>query len=121
MKTLKKTQGVKAKYLLFEDNDPTGYKSNKGKDAKEELGIKAIPMPTFSPDLNPLDYSLREEVSRRMVASAPKRVETVAEYKKRLRLTALRLPRALVAKAVASMPKRMRAVVTAKGHSIKKD
>lgn len=121
MKILKKAQGVKAKYLIFEDNDPTGYKSNKGKDAKAELGIEAVPMPVFSPDLNPLDYSLWEEVSRRMVASTPKDVETVVAYKKRLRITALRLPRSLVTKAVRSMPKRMRAVVAAKGHSIKAD
>ena len=78
-------------------------------------------MPVFSPDLNPLDFCLWEEVSKRMVASAPKRVESVAEYKKRLRMTALRLPPSLVTKAVASMPSRMCAVVNAKGYSIKQD
>ena len=121
LKTLKKQRGTKPKYLVFEDNDPTGYKSAKGKAAKAELGIEAIPMPVFSPDLNPLDFCLWEEVSRRMVAGTPKRVETVQEYKKRLRLTALRLPSTLVTKAVGAMPKRMRAVVEAKGHSIKID
>ena len=120
-KVLKKVRGVKPKYVVFEDNDPTGYKSTKGKDAKKELGIEAIPMPVFSPDLNPLDFCLWEEVSKRMVASAPKRVESVAEYKKRLRMTALRLPPSLVTKAVASMPSRMCAVVNAKGYSIKQD
>ena len=121
LKILKKQRGVKAKYLVFEDNDPTGYKSAKGMAAKAESGIEAIPMPVFSPDLNPLDFCLWEEVSRRMVAGAPTRVESVQEYKKRLRLTALRVPAPLVTKAVGAMPGRMRAVVDAKGYSIKRD
>ena len=121
LKTLQKQRGVKPKYLVIEDNDPTGYKSGRGKAAKAESGIEAIPMPVFSPDLNPLDFCLWDEVSGRMVAGAPKRVETVCEYKKRLRLTALRLSPSLVAKAVQAMPKRMRAVVDAKGYNIKGD
>ena len=121
LKTLQKQRGVKRKYLVFEDNDPTGYKSGRGKLAKAESGIEAIPMPVHSPDLNPLDFCLWDEVSARMVAGAPKHVETVCEYKKRLRLTALRLSPTVVAKAVQAMPARMRAVVVAKGYAIKKD
>ena len=121
LKTLQKERGVKRKYLVFEDNDPTGYKSGLGMDAKAECGIEAIPMPVSSPDLNPLDFCLWDEVSARMVAGAPKHVETVCEYKKRLRLTALRLSPSVVAKAVQAMPSRMRAVVDAKGYAIKAD
>ena len=121
IKTLSKTRGVKPKYLVFEDNDPAGYKSGKGMDAKKKLGIEAVPMPVSSPDLNPLDFSLWDEISKRMVDSTPKHVETVAAYKKRMRLTALRLPRSLVVKAVSSMPTRMAAVVEAKGYAISKD
>jgi len=121
LKELKKARGTKKRYLLFEDNDPTGYKSRKGMAAKAEVGIHAVPMPAYSPDLNPLDYFLWDEVDRRMVANTPADVETVAAYKKRLRLTALRLPYRLVAKGVSAMPARMRAIVEAKGHNIKKD
>ena len=56
-----------------------------------------------------------------MTNGAPERVETVAEYKKRLRRTALRLPTSLVTRAVRAMPARMQAVVNAKGYSIKND
>ena len=56
-----------------------------------------------------------------MVDNAPKAIETVAQYKKRTRLTALRLPAAVVTKAVRAMPSRMRAVVDAKGYSINRD
>ena len=121
IKTLSKVRGIKPKYLVFEDNDPTGYKSGKGIAAKKKLGIEAVPTPVFSPDLNPLDFSLWDEISQRVVDKAPGRVETVAEYKKRMRLTALRLPRSVVAKAVSSMPSRMAAVVEAKGSAVKKD
>ena len=78
-------------------------------------------MPVFSPNLNPLDFCLWGEISRRVMFSTPKHVETVQDYKKRLRSTALRLSPAVVAKAVSAMPKRMQAVVDAKGHNIKAD
>ena len=78
-------------------------------------------MLAYSPDLNPLDFFLWDEIERRMVANALAEMETVDAYKKRLRLTALRPPHRLVAKSVSAMPARMLAVVEAKGHGIKKD
>ena len=121
IKTLQKQRGVKRKYLVFEDNDPVGYKSNLGKQAKKDVNIESVPTPAYSPDLNPLDYSLWDEIGDRMTNGTPKEVETVAAYKKRLRLTALRLPSAVVIKAVESIPRRMRDIVEAKGYSIKRD
>ena len=52
---------------------------------------------------------------------SPRKVETVAEYKARLRRTALDLPEELVTKAVRSMPKKIKEVRDAKGGSIKSD
>ena len=112
---------MKRKYLLFEDNDPVGYKSNLGKKAKAELNIEAVPMPAYSPDLNPLDYTLWEEILGCMQKNTSKNIESVVAYKKRLRLTALRLPFAVVTKAVRGMPKRMASIVVAKGYNIKDD
>ena len=120
-KTLEKHRGQKRKYRVMEDNDPTGYKSGKALAAKAELGIEAFPMPRYSPDLNPLDFCVWNEIESRVLKNTPKEVETVAAYKKRLRLTALRLPASVVTKAVASIPKRMKAIVDAKGQSVKCD
>ena len=78
-------------------------------------------MPRYSPDLNPLDYSLWAAIEKRMIERAPKRIETVDAYKRRLRPTALRLPKRLIEKAVSAMPKRLREVVAAGGHCIKGD
>ena len=121
IQTVRKEKGEKRKYLIFEDNDPTGYKSGLGKKAKMDLGIEAVPMPAYSPDLNPVKFSLWEEVQKRMVERVPKKLEAVAAYKKRLRLTALRLPRAIVTKAIEAMPARMKDIIKAKGYSIRRD
>ena len=121
VRTLKKHRGQKRSYKVLEDNDPRGYKSKKAEDAKSELGITPVRFPRYSPDLNPLDFSIWTAVEQRMFQNTPKRVETVAEYKKRLRLTALRLPAQVVSAAVRSMPTRMKAVVDAKGGNIKRD
>ena len=118
---LGKARGKKRKYCVVEDNDPVGYKSNKAKAVKAALEITTIPMPTYSPDLNPLDFSLWNAIEARMVENAPEHVETVAAYKKRMRLTALRFSSEHVRKTVRAISKRMKAVVKAKGHNIKKD
>ena len=120
-KTLAKCAGQKRKYLVFEDNDPVGYKSGKGIAAKADVGIDAVPMPEYSPDLNPLDFSLWDAVEDHMFANHPPIVEMVAAYKKRLRLTTLRLPAAVVEKAMRKIPGRMKDVIAAKGYIIKKD
>ena len=77
MQALTKTRGVKRSYKVVEDNDPTGYKSKKAKAAKRELGISAVPMPTYLSDLNPFDFSLWGAIEERMVANSPEHVETL--------------------------------------------
>ena len=49
-----------------EDNDPIGYKSNAAKSAKAACGIKAHAFQLHSPDINPLDLSIWNEIERRM-------------------------------------------------------
>ena len=78
------------------------------------------PFPKYSPDLNPMDYFVWSETERRMALREP-RGETVAQYKARLRRTALALPEALVRKAVAAMRHRARAVIAAKSGNTKCD
>ena len=80
---LRKHCGHKRKYTILEDNDPTGYKSGKAITAKAELGSEPIEFPTYSPDLNPLDFALWSEIEARMTKNQPKH-ETHARYKARL-------------------------------------
>ena len=120
-KALRKNRGAKQKYVVLEDNDPTGYKSKKAMAAKEEMKIEAIDFPKYSPDLNPCDFFLWSEVQRRMALKKEPRHETVAGYKARLRRTALAIPEAVIRKAVLSIRKRAQQVFDADGGDIPRD
>lgn len=121
LKTLKKVRGVKPSYMLCEDNAPAGYKSGKGKAAKRLAHIKTVNWPRYSPDLNPLDFSLWANIGARMDASAPKGKESILAFKKRLRRTALRTPKAAVRKMVAAIKGKAKAIFEAKGGDIGSD
>ena len=86
--------------------------------AKAAVNISTIDLPAYSADLNPLDYSIWQEINVRMSARAPVGRETMAAFKRRLRRTAMSLPEAVVRKAIGALPKRIQAVVDAEGRSI---
>ena len=108
-----------AKWIVLEDNDPAGYKSSAGKRAKAEAKITSMDLPPRSPDLNVLDYSLWSAINRAMRkqerAFRKNFKETKAEYLKRLKKTALGLPKAEVSKAVMDIHRRIRAIKAADG------
>ena len=93
----------------------------KGKTAKRQLGLQPIEFPRYSPDLNPLDFSLWWEIEERVARKAPAGRETVEGFKRRLRMTALRLPTDVLRKALLAVRSRAKAVVSAKGDSIPRD
>ena len=121
LSALKKQRGMKDSYLIAEDNDPTGFKSGLGIEAKAEVGIHTIKWPRYSPDLMPLDYSLWDAINNRMDMCAPKDRESKEDFKKRLRRVAFRLPAASVRKAVKSMKKRAAEIWKAGGKHIAMD
>lgn len=121
IKALRRYRGQKRSYKVIEDNDPSGYKSSKGKEAKRELKIIPEAWPRYSPDLMPMDYSIWQLVKNRMDKHKPPKNETVGQYKARLRRTALNLPAKLVQKVVAGIQKRAAAIVEAKGGNISCD
>ncbi len=87
--------------------------------AKEAVGISALSLPPRSPDLNPLDFSIRAEVNKRMRAQEAKwpsaKKETRDQYLARLRRTALGLPRSYIDKVFGNIAHRLRLVKDAKG------
>ena len=118
---LKKHVGAKASYLVMEDNDPTGFKSNVAVKAKQELKIRTMDYPKHSPDLMPLDFFVWSEIDRRMALQSPPKNESADQFKTRLKRTALAIPECVIRKAVLSIKKRAQAVVDANGGDIPRD
>jgi hypothetical protein len=121
IKALRKHRGNKKSFLMLEDNDPTGYKSGLAVDAKKRLKINTIPFPKYSPDLNPLDFFLWNEVERLMSAQKAPAHESVEAYKERLKKTAMAIPSDVIKRAVESIQVRAKQVVAAKGGDIQRD
>jgi hypothetical protein len=94
-------------WTVLEDNDPSGFRSRAGLAAKKASKIVSFEIPKRSPDLNVCDYSLWAEVNRRMRLQEkrmkPNKRETRADFKARLRRTALRLPKTFVDSAMRQM------------------
>ena len=93
---LKKHVGAKKSYLVMEDNDPTGFKSNVAIKAKQELKIHTMDYPKHSPDLMPLDFFVWAEVDRRMALQSPPKNESAEQFKARLKRTALAIPESVI-------------------------
>jgi hypothetical protein len=107
------------RFVVLEDNDPSGYKSKLGLAAKSQEHIEGVQFPKRSPDLNPLDYGLWAEINKRLRKQelrfqANKR-ETRAQYASRLRRTAMSLPSSFLTALVSSMLRRCADLVAASG------
>ena len=89
--------------------------------AKRELRISAITYPRYSPDLNPLDFSLWDAIEDKMLKSKLCGSENTEQYKARLRRTAMSLSADTVRAAVQDIKVRAKLVYDAKGGDIAKD
>lgn len=116
LKALKRTWGERAMYRILEDGDRKGNQSNKGIAAKKRAHIRAMTLPPRTPELMPLDAKLWKEIEDRMDAGAPCGTEEKAAFLKRLRRTALTLPRPVVRKAIQKTPTILKDIIAAKGY-----
>ena len=107
---LKRASPGKKRFLVLEDNNPSGYKTKAALEAKGEVGIECLEFPKRSPDLNPLDYGFWDVVNRRMrkqEAAFPKtKRETRDEFIVRLKRTITRVPESVLTPLVQSMKRR---------------
>ena len=118
---LRRYRGVKREYTILEDNDPTGFKAKVAIAAKAELKIKPLAFPTYSPDINPCDYALWDEVARRMAEQATPKNESMQAFKLRLQKAAKTVPPAVVRKMLRGMKDRVQAIYDADGGHIARD
>ena len=116
---LRKAHPSKKHFLILEDNDPTGYKSNRAKDTKVKEDIEALRLPKRSPDLNPLDYSFWAHVNCRLRAQESRfsksKTQTREQFITRLRRTIIRVSPKVLEPMVKSMKRCCVAVKDAKG------
>ena len=112
----------KRRWRLLEDNDPSGFKSRKGLQAKHAANIDSFDIPRRSPGLNVCDYTLWHEINMRMRKTEGKwnknRRETRMQFLARLRRTALRLARGLVERSIGDMRRRCARLYEARGGNI---
>jgi hypothetical protein len=115
----KATYPERRSWNVLEDNDPSGFKSAAGRAGKAEAKIVPFEIPKRSPDLSVCDYFLWPEINRRMRQTEQSwgaaRRETRAEYLKRLRRTAMKIPRALIDKAIGDLRRRCQLLIAAEG------
>ena len=108
---------------IIRDNDLKGYATQKGMQAEGDSGVPVVPLPKRTPGLQALDYTFHDEIKRRMVAQTAgwpgNKVETVAEFKKRLLATYHSLSEACVNAGCMDMRRRLQEVHTAGGRNIK--
>ena len=90
-------------------------------DAKRELKMHPIEFPTYSPDLNPLDFSLWEEVQNRMNAQVAPKNESATAFMARLRKTALATPEPTVRRMLSNIKARAQAIYEQNGGHIPRD
>lgn len=118
----KEYPNVRGNWRVLEDNDPTGYKSKKGDQAKSDNHITAFSLPKRSPDLNPLDFSFWAAVNAKMRVQERKfpksKTETRAAYINRLRRTAKAMPSDYINKIIGAIAGRCQQIANAKGGHI---
>ena len=77
--------------------------------------------PKYSPDLNPLDFSLWDEVEGRMAAQKAPARESIEAFKARLRRTAMAIPAAVVRSMLEDIKPRTQSVYDRDGGHIPED
>ena len=116
---LQSCYGMKRRFCILEDNDPTGNLSNAAKKAKAASNMTVLSLPKRSPDLNVMDYSVWSEVERRLRAQEKKfpatKHETRAEFARRVDRAARSIPKEFIDKSISDLPRRCERLYQAKG------
>ena len=106
-------------FCVLEDNDPTGNRSKKGLQAKQEAKLEVFRIPKRSPDLNVMDYAVWSEVERRMRVQEKKwrtpKSETREAFERRLDRTARGLPQPFIDNSIMDLQRRCKRLRDAEG------
>ena len=99
-------------WKLQDDNVPP-HRARDVEEEKRRLGVRTIPWPSRSPDLNPIEHAW-SMLSRRISRRTP-RPWNLAQLATALKEEWQAIPQEKIAKLVDNMPRRINAVLKAKG------
>ena len=112
MKSLKYHDLGVGDIIFQQDNDPK-HTSNKAKACMEELGLTMLQWPAQSPDLNPIEHLWSH--LKRQLNGWSRQPAGMIELWERVEYEWENIPREVVEKLIDSMPRRVAAVLKAKG------
>lgn len=112
---LEATWGKQRRYTIVEDGDRKGNRSGKGIAAKASAGIFATCLPPRTPSLMPLDYSIWNEIVKKVASQKKYKKETKTEFLERLQNAAMTLKKGYVKSVIARMRPNIKALADAKG------
>ena len=118
---MRRHYGDQRKFLVVEDLDPKGFQSGKGVRAKVEERIESWKIAVRSPGWMPLDFCLWDEIEMRTLSKPGYDNEDAASYSKRLRLTAMHLPKTLIQNCLGKLKANIEATVESQGGHTKVD
>jgi transposase len=97
----------------FQEDNARPHKCKVAAAFREENGVQVLPWPAQSPDLNPIE-NLWMEVKRN-VQKQKKKPTNLADLEKHVKRAWRAIPKEMIENLVDSMPRRIQAVIAAKG------
>lgn len=98
---------------IFMDDNARAHRSGDVEAYMLEVGIRRLDWPARSPDLNPIEHVW--DVLKRRVRSVQPAPQTIRELKNVITAEWERIPQETIKDILASMPRRMQAVISARG------
>ena len=102
--------------LFLQDGDPS-QNSKLARETWERLGCRMFTIPPRSPDLNPIEntFHLIGKKNRKNAEDLKLENETYAQFCERAKRTTMAFDTSIIDKTIESMPRRLDAVISAKG------
>ncbi len=101
--------------FIFQDDNAPAHRAAAVSDFHEATGVRRLPWPSRSPDLNPIEH-VWDSITRR-INSRPNIAESLHQLEVWVREEWRQLPQPDIDALIDSMPRRVRAVIIARGGS----
>lgn len=107
------TMTVIGKDAIYMDDNARAHRSGDVDAYMQEVGIRRLDWPARSPDLNPIEHVW--DLLKRRVRTAQPPPQNIRELKRVISAEWEHIPQDIIKNLVESMPRRLHAVITARG------